>query len=353
MDLERMRRRTLSIALIGALAIGLLVAWLSSLDLPATGRALAACSPPWLALVGVSSLLHLVVRSIRWRSLLGVEGRGDARLSDLVSFTFIGYLVSFVMPGRAGELVRPALLWKRAGAPAGRALGSVLLERVLDLGMLAAMACAFAVVDPQAVPAALRSRAEAGLALVLAAWIGVIALLRVRPQALGRIAVAVTARLPRRMAGPAERFSLSLLGSLEVLAAPWAWLRLPALSLLTWTPVLVASLAGLRAAHLDVPVTAPLVLVPLGALGIAVPTPAGVGGFHYALTWGLSHIFGTPSEAALAAAIATHAASVLPVVAVGLYACAREGLSLRSLRAEVEAARSDGGTPSTQETDRP
>jgi len=350
MATERMRRRWLSIAIIAAVTVGLLAAWLGSLDLEETGRVLASSSPWWLALVCICSLAHLLVRAFRWRSLLGPKGRGTAKFTDLASFTFIGYFVTCVMPGRAGEVVRPGLLWKRSGAPAGHALGSVLLERLLDLAVLAAMACIFALVDPQAVPASLRSRSMIGLAVVVIAWITAIAVQRLRPKALGRIMVAVTSRLPRRIAGPAERFSLSLLGSLEVLAEPWAWIRLPALSFLTWSPLLIGTVAGLRAAHLDVPLVAPLLLVPLTALGVAIPTPAGVGGFHAAMTWGLSRIYGVEPEPAAAAAIITHAGSVLPVVAVGLYACAREGLSLRGLRAEVAATRSEGSPAEAQET---
>ena len=329
--------KPLRIALVAVLTLGLMFLWLRSVDLAAMWRALRGASPGWIGVAAAGSLLHLVLRSWRWRLLLGPGGAGAARLTDLFRYTVMGYAVSFVIPGRAGEIVRPALLWSRAGVPFGRALGSIVLERILDLAALGAYLALFLALEPQRSPAALKVAVAVLLGTGVAVLVALTLLSRRRPLA-DRLIAAVAARLPARAREHAAGFARSLLDGLEAAFRARGPLPVVGASLLTWLPVALTSWAGLMATHITAPWTAPLALVPLTAVGIAVPTPAGVGGFHAAATWGLEKLFGVPAAQAAAAAVVTHAASVLPVIVLGLYACWSEGLSLPALRRETAAA---------------
>jgi len=62
-------------------------------------------------------------------------------------------------------------------------------------------------------------------------------------------------------------------------------------------------------------------------LGVAVPTPGMVGGFHYAYRVSLTSVFGVDEATAGAAALASHALTNLPVLVLGLVFLGREGLS--------------------------
>jgi uncharacterized membrane protein YbhN (UPF0104 family) len=62
-------------------------------------------------------------------------------------------------------------------------------------------------------------------------------------------------------------------------------------------------------------------------VGVAVPTPGMVGGFHAAYVVALG-VFGVPRETATAAAVAAHALSNLPVLLMGLACLPGEGLTL-------------------------
>ncbi len=70
-----------------------------------------------------------------------------------------------------------------------------------------------------------------------------------------------------------------------------------------------------------------LMLAPL-VVGVAVPTPGGVGGFHEAYRFGATAFFGADNDTAVGAAIVLHAISVVPVTIVGL-------LFMRAGRAEA------------------
>src|SRR3989304_3309225 len=71
------------------------------------------------------------IRAVRWQGLLAPIG--------LVSFgnafrtTIIGFGASFLLPARAGEVIRPYLLARREGFSATAAFATIIFERVLDL----------------------------------------------------------------------------------------------------------------------------------------------------------------------------------------------------------------------------
>lgn len=329
--------KTFRILVIVALTAGLLALWLRSVNLRAMGHSLMTASPAWIGVIVLASVAHLLVRSWRWQVVLG-RGVASATFADLVRYTVIGYAISFMAPGRTGEVVRPALLWRRAGTPFGRAMGSVVFERfVLDLATLGLFLFLFTLAEPQRLPEGWRVRALVVLAAGLAGLIGLAIVARRHRGAAERVGRALARKLPVRAHEPVTHFVVTLLDGLEDAFRKGRMLPIAALSVATWTPVLVASWAGLRAVGVDVPLTTPLLLVPMTAIGIAVPTPAGVGGYHAALTWSLATLFGVGADLAAACAVVTHAASVIPIILLGLYASWREGLSLSALRRQASA----------------
>lgn len=330
--------------LLATLVTGLLLLlWLRGTDLRATWAHVAGARLSAVLGMVVLGFVHCVLRSVRWRILvaptepLAGGGRRTGILA-LTRYTIIAYAVTFVVPGRLGEALKPALLWSRGGVPLGSALASTLLERLLDAAILLLMMVAFVTISPSTVPRAMHDAVlvAAGIAVaVTVAAAFVQARFRQRLPALaGRIARLV----PPRFAGPFERLVLAFLEGFDVLRAPGSWWRLPAASLLTWAPILAALHLGLVATRIETPPTAPLLLVPLTALGIAVPTPAGIGGFHALMSYGLG-LFSVSQEQAAAAAVVTHAAQVVPLILAGLYLSWREGLGIGGLKSTIATAR--------------
>jgi hypothetical protein len=67
-------------------------------------------------------------------------------------------------------------------------------------------------------------------------------------------------------------------------------------------------------------------------VGVAVPTPGQIGGFHAAYQIAVQTFFGAPDDRAVGAAIVLHAVSFIPVTLVGVAFMAREGLTFQTAR---------------------
>jgi uncharacterized membrane protein YbhN (UPF0104 family) len=72
-------------------------------------------------------------------------------------------------------------------------------------------------------------------------------------------------------------------------------------------------------------------------VGVAMPTPGAVGGFHVAYQIAVQTFFAAPSDRAVGAAIVLHAISFIPVTLVGILFMAREGLTLSGVQQLAEA----------------
>ena len=72
--------------------------------------------------------------------------------------------------------------------------------------------------------------------------------------------------------------------------------------------------------------------IALLVLGVTVPTPGAIGGFHEAFRIGATVFFGAPNSAAVGAAIVLWFFSVGPSLFLGLVFAAQVGLNLNGMR---------------------
>ena len=96
---------------------------------------------------------------------------------------------------------------------------------------------------------------------------------------------------------------------------------------------------------IDLPFHATFLLIAFLVVGVAIPTPGMVGGFHAFYLLCLSQVFGIAREQAAAAGIAAHALSNLPVLVLGLALLGREGLSLGRVAAVTRSGSDTPGDP--------
>lgn len=123
------------------LVSGGLVAWLlSRIDLADAMSRLAAADPRWMALAALFSLAVLLLRSLRFRSL--VVGAGYPLTTAAVA---IQVFLNRVTPFRLGEISLPLLLRRHAGEDTASSLVGVVFVRLVDLAIVAgAVAVSFA-----------------------------------------------------------------------------------------------------------------------------------------------------------------------------------------------------------------
>jgi uncharacterized protein (TIRG00374 family) len=319
-----------------ALAALLLALFLRNVDGRAVLGEIVRAHPGWLALSMSTMFANLALRAWRWQYLL--EPLGHTRFRNAFRATAVGFAASSILPARAGEVIRPYFLARQEGMSATGAFATVILERLLDmltvLVLLAVYVFFFGhdmrAANPVAFAAVKWAGATAGGGALVA--LAVLFILAGNPAKLRRGLVRLEARLPSTLAGLlakiAEKFALGL----AAVRRPSRLAVALALSLPLWLCIGMGIWAGARAFHLKVPFTGSFLLQALLVIGVAVPTPGAVGGFHEAYRFGVTTFFGAPNDAAIGSAIVVHAFSVGPSLLLGLFFAAQEGLNVTGMR---------------------
>lgn len=316
--------------------VGLLALFLRNANLADVWHEVRHADPVLLTLGVALQVVTYLSRAWRWVLLLAPVGH--ARLATALRTTVIGFAANALLPARAGEVLRPYLLARREGISATSAFATVIVERFLDLATVALLFGTFALTASQATLTAdrrLYAAVETGglvAALVAIAVLLLFALLAGHPERLGAVTGRVTRALPARIGTALTHAVRTFASGLAVMRRPALLARAFLVSLPLWLSIALTIWLVARAFHITIPFTGSFLIVALLTVGVAVPTPGAVGGFHYAFRVGATVFYGVPNDKAVGAAIVLHAVSFLPVAVVGLVVMAQDGLSLGRLR---------------------
>jgi len=315
----------------GVLAAALLALFFRGVDWATLGTALRSAHPGFLLGVMLLTVVTYVARAWRWGYLLSPLAR--VPFTDLFSATTVGFMTGLVVP-RAGEVVRPYLVGRRHAIPLSAAFASIILERLVDLFTVLLLFGAYLYVLPM--PAAQIRGPVLGLLKVGAAVAGLAAVLvllvllafRLRGERAMVLVDRMLAPLPARVSGPVSRAFRAFGEGLAVLQAPVPHLlAIFAQSLVLWFCIDLTMYLNNRAFGLELPFHSTFLLIGFLTVGVAVPTPGMVGGFHESYLLALTQAYGVDKGTAAAAGITAHAFSNLPVLVLGLLFLGREGLT--------------------------
>jgi hypothetical protein len=228
----------------------------------------------------------------------------------------VGYLGNAVLPARLGEVVRSAVVARREGLASAEALGSAVLERVLDVFVLAILGvlAVTALAAPEWVGTAAATTAiAAAAALVL---LGGGALIAARQR--GRDATSSAAPGPARaLLGTVSRLVVQLTRGARIVDRPGLIAAGIALTIVAW--LLDASVFWLVGLSLGLAISPPgaMLVSALAVLSTAIPTAPGyVGTFELAAVVALG-VSGVTGEPALAFAVLAHVMAVIPLSLAG------------------------------------
>jgi hypothetical protein len=324
-----MPRRLKSILVQGAsFVLGGVLLWLAlrNVDFGALGDALRTANYWYLLPLAVLLLGSHLLRAWRWQMLLEALPDAEQRtqrvpLKTAFYSVMIGYMVNYAAP--------------RLGV-----LGTVVVERLLDvlmlaLGLVAALvllAERTAALAPIFAPAAdLLAEPPVAWWIIVAAGLVVVvgglwlfrAILNRSARAegiAGRVAatlhsfkdgLASVLRAPRRV------------GIVLTTLAIWA-----VYLVMTYLPLPMLGITSLGLADA-------WVLLIVGSVGMAVPSPGGVGSYHYVTIRSMEGIFGIATAPATAYAVLLHAAQLVLYTVVGFICVLLQGASLRDLREQT------------------
>jgi len=286
---------------------------------------------PLVGLVLVTMAVY-AVRAWRWGDLLLPLGR--VGFADLFSATMVGFASGLLIP-RAGELVRPWLVSRRHPIPTSAGFATIILERLVDLITVLALFAVYLFVLPT--PAAQIENRLTELVKLGGAMTGVLALgvlvfllaLHTNAERVTFFLERILKHFPRFIAELGGRILRAFSGGLAVLRAPLPHLaKIGLQSLAVWLLIALGFHLNHAAFGIVLPFHATFLLMAFLVVGVAIPTPGMVGGFHAFYLLALADVFAVPRATAAAAALAAHALSNLPILVCGLLLLGREGLSL-------------------------
>jgi uncharacterized protein (TIRG00374 family) len=279
---------------------------------------------------------NLAIRAWRWQYLL--EPLGAISFANAFRATAVGFAATSILPARAGEVIRPYFLARHERLSATSAFATVILERVLDmltvLGLLAAYVFFFrpelATTNAVAFEAVKWAGGTAAVGAIAA--LVVFFVLAGDPARLGKTLSRLEQVLPSTLAGLLARVAEKFATGLGAVRQPGRLLVALILSVPLWLSIATGTWAASMAFHLAVPFTGSFLLVALLVVGVAVPTPGAVGGFHAAYKFAVTTFFGAPDDAAVGAAIVLHALTIGPNLLLGLFFAAQAGLNISVMK---------------------
>jgi len=326
--------RALQIGISVVVTALLLGFFLRGLRLAELGRQIASASRPWLLASLVMGIATFVLRAIRWTWFL----RPVARVPFYPAFvaTAFGFAANN-LPGKVGEILRPALLARSRRLPFSPLLASVLLERVFDG---AAVVFFFLIAAATGLPS---SRGVGKLVLPAALLLVLVAAVLFsvfRRAATERFLETLWRRLPERFQPRARSFAETFVDGFASLRSPKLLLLVSTGSLVMWLVINVQIYAVLRAFHLEVPFSASFVVTAAAVLGLMFPTPGGLGSYHVAVQLALTDVYGVARDPASGVAVLAHAISFIPITLIGITLFAMTPVRVRKLEELAEARES-------------
>ncbi|GAB3554481.1 lysylphosphatidylglycerol synthase transmembrane domain-containing protein [Spirosoma fluminis] len=320
MNLKNIVKYLVSLAIAGGLL------WFtfqqSHLDAADLWARISAADYRWVLVSAVLTIVAHWSRAERWRILLEPVVPQRPTAVDATTSVLTGYLANLALP-RAGEVARCGTLYRLANVPVNVSFGTVVAERLFDVLMLLILLAATFILEFDRLSQFFmeflggklpKGSSGSGLLILAGAVVLGVGLLawflfnRYR-DALGRhpLYQKVSAFLTGLLAG---------LLSVRKLRRPGAFL---AHTVLIWTLYYLMSYTLFFAmpATANLGPLAGLTILVVGSLGMAAPTPGGIGSFHL-LVGQVALLYGLTSQDGQVLATFIHGVSTLMIIILGI-----------------------------------
>ncbi len=314
----------------GSILVSAFFLWLAlrGQDLTQTASSLAEAQYWYVVPALVLYFTGVWVRAVRWRVLLTPMGRFP--VSSLFPVVVIGYMANDILPARMGEVVRVYVLSQRERIPKASALGTVVVERLLDAATMLLLLAIGALLVPLN-GAIERVALVAGGLLFVGLW--PLVLLVMWPDKVLGLLSPVTGRLPDSVLARLEGAGGSFLAGLRVVRSQRVLSLGFVLSVVAW--LFEAGMYWTLAIAFDLRVGAAIILLTLAVTNLATLVPAApgyVGSFEVGALLVLVGLLGLDRELATGYVLVLHAVLVLPVTLWGFYYWSTHHLSLHRIR---------------------
>ncbi len=330
--------------LVGLAVSGALLWWaFRDADLASIAHQLRVADPGLLVATAFLSTSGGLIRALRWRLLLEPVGAWTTLRSRWAALN-IGFMVTNLFPARLGEIVRPLALSRMAPVSMSEALGTVVLERILDAVAIVILTVVTLLSPVFPVDATVLGRPIGDIvfvaSLVACAALLAVALLALRPELLTRVGHAWLPRFPGEWGEATARRLEAVLSGLLLMRRPGALFRALLWSLLLWVWMAAGFWTAFRAFGIDLGFTAAMFTECALSLFEALPAgPGFIGTMQAGVLASVHGVFGVATGPTLSMAVGYYVAGFIPVTLLGLYYAWSIGLRLRSMSRTAKTTR--------------
>ena len=245
---------------------------------------LQSCRWGWIIASMAIGILGFLARALRWRLLLRSINK-DITVREAFDGINIGYITNFIFP-RVGEVARCGVIANTKKISFERTLGSVVIERSLD------MAC-------------------------LLLWMALLLVFK-----WGEFGTFIQEEITRPLFGKMSSllWPAVIAGGLLLIAAAAVWFFRHTISrFLIWLTYWLTSLTTIYAfpqvGHLGA--SDALFLMIVGGFGWVVPVQGGLGAYHFIVSLALASVYGISQTTGVVFATISHEAQALVMILCG------------------------------------
>ncbi|SMO69741.1 lysylphosphatidylglycerol synthase transmembrane domain-containing protein [Gracilimonas mengyeensis] len=308
---------------LGSVALGALFIWLAfrSVEFSEVVESARNMSWWWLLPFTAATLFAHYVRALRWEMLFTNKERTPPKITLFTGVMF-GYLVNIPLP-RVGEVARPVYVARQVGESNSKIIGTIVLERVVDLlGMLLLMAfvVVFLIADPQVLSRLFGidiTNQETQINMILSLLkFGVIAVAALALLYWGfKKAAEKTEGKIAEIVIKIQKIIRTFVDGLLAIRELKNWPLFIFYSALIWVLYISMTYIGFWMFDMqtvyDLGIQEAVVLTVVSAVGLTIPTPGGIGSYHLFITKSLFIFYGVPEATGLAYATISHAATLV------------------------------------------
>lgn len=313
---------------------------LRNVDISRVGSDMANGVYIWvLPLIAITITSHLI-RAWRWTLLLNVlpeqvEEMDRVTISSAFKSLMIGYMTNYAAP-RLGEVVRTGHLAARTNSSFSAIFGTVIAERILDvLSLGLAFLSLPLLLGPnlnEIISQLLRdggSLSEGTISVIVAVTVVIVI------ASLGFLTVQMRTRKQGRTTAMSGWISSVRVGMGSIIRTGKPG-QLVLSTVLMWGCYALMSYWPLHIFRMTDQYGMSFAdgwsLMILGAVGVLIPSPGGIGSYHYIAITALVTLWGVTQETAASYAIFTHGGQLILYVAIGFAVLIRDGASWSELK---------------------
>ncbi len=333
---RRLRQPRTILSIVVPLAILVIAVYLNREAMKDVPGLVSRANPVLLLLAFGIYYLGFPLRGRRWAMLLRGSGYGIAT-KDATEVLFLSWLVNCIVPAKLGDIYRAYLLKMNSPVSATKTLGTVFIERILDLFAIAILGMAAGYWRFRDNLSALPQAVQV-IFLIAVVLIALLAFALVAMRSFGR-RIITALPLPRRVIDLYDRFEEGVFTSVGLRGLP----VLAVLTVLIWATEafrLFFVIQALGVSDLRLGISGVLFVALIGSLLTAVPlTPAGLGAVELGVGGVLTKVFGVAGGTATAIVLLDRAISVFSIVILGAIAYMLSskprgsGIAVKELRA--------------------